>query len=212
MEAPPQFPGAPKKSKTGCILGGIALVIVLCCCGGGGALYYFGRGAIGKAMDLVGCSVSIEQHRAALVAYAAKHGGKLPPAAKWQDDVKAFVKPMEGQNDPGQPFTLPGPDADYCDASGNTGLTYNRDLAGKKIDEIKEPYEAIVLFETPGRGRNKSGAWQEQPFASSPQVFKSARRGWLRQPLKGQASYKDQLGRMKQAPTVNGGSSVQFGN
>ena len=78
MEAPPQFPGAPKKSKTGLIIGGIALAVIVCCCGICGSLFYFGRNVIGRGIGLIECSIAIGQQRDALLGYADAHDGKLP--------------------------------------------------------------------------------------------------------------------------------------
>lgn len=210
VEAPPHFSGAPKKSKTGLILGCLALAVVLCCCGGGGAFFYFGRGAIGKAMGLVGCGMAVGQQRDGMLAYAKAHGGKLPPALSWQDDIKPFVTKLPSQGEPGQPFNIPRVTDDFCDQSGSTSITMNATLAGQKTADVKDPMSVILLFETPGRGRNKSAKYAEQPFGASPKLFEGARRGWIVQPLYGQASYKDQSGRVRPAPSA-GSTSATFG-
>lgn len=199
METPPQFPGAPKKSKTGVILGGIALAIVLCCCGCGGAFFYFGRGLVGNAFGMIGCSMAVDQQRDALLAYAEKHGGKLPPASGWQDSIKPYVVERR-QSKEEMPFSVPSVSEDYCDKTAETSITYNSAIAGKKLADIKEPMGTVALFETPGRGRNKAAPFAEAPFAQSPKIVAGQGRGWIRQPLKGEVSVKDEKGRLEPIP------------
>ena len=204
MEAPPQFPGAPKKSKTGLIIGGVALAVIVCCCGICGASVYFGRNVFGKALGLVECSIAMGQQRDGLLAYAAAHDGKLPGGGKWQDDIKPYVRENPETKDSSGLVTIPKATDDFCDRNGNTSITYNAALAGKKVDDVKDSYATIVLFETPGKGRNKNAAYTEQPFATSPVLLQGERRGWIRQPLNGQATYKDKNGNVKAAPTAGG--------
>ena len=205
MESPPQFPGAPKKSKTGCIIGGIALALVLCCCGGGGALFYFGRGVFGKAVGMVGCSVAMGFQRDGLLKYAEAHGGKLPPAKTWQNDIARYATKLSEKDKEGTPFAIAASTDDYCDKSAGTSIVYNAALAGKKVADVKSPYETIALFEASGLGRNKSMVWKEQAFESSPILLQTERRGWIRQPLSGEPSIRDKRGRVKPVPT--GGSA-----
>ena len=99
---------------------------------------------------------------------------------------------------------IPSVTDDVCDRNGGTSITYNAALAGKKAADVKDSYATIVLFETPGKGRNKSGPYKEQPFETSPVIVKGERRGWIQQPLSGQASYKDKFGNVKAAPSAGG--------
>ena len=203
VEAPPQFPGAPKKSKTGLIIGGIALAIIVCCCGVCGVGGFFGRKVFGKALGLVECSIAMGQQRDALLGYATAKG-KLPAAANWQDDIKPYVVKSKEQEDASGIVTIPTVNDGFCDRNGDTSISFNVALAGKKVADVKDPYGTIILFETPGQGRNRSAPYKEQPFASSPVLFQGERRGWIRQPLEGQASYKDKSGRVMPAPTASG--------
>ena len=212
MESPPQYSGAPKKSKTGLILGIVALGVVLCCCGGGAGLLFLGRGVMGKAFGLVECSVALSQQRDAVVAYAAKHGGKLPPSASWQNDIKPYIVPMSEQGKKGDLIHIPTVEEDVCDRGSGTSISYNAPLAGQKLDAVKNPDSTVLLFESPGKGRNKSAAWHEPDFTTSPVLLKTERRGWLRQPLRGQGFYKDKFGNNKPAPSTNGGASTSFGS
>ena len=185
MEAPPQFPGAPKKSKTGLVIGGIALAIIVCCCGICGASAYFGRNVFGKAFGFVECSIAIGQQRDALLLYAAKHDGKLPGGGNWQDDIKPYIKESPEMKDSSGLVAIPKVTDDFCDRKGETSITYNAALAGKKVDSVKDAYSTILIFETPGKGRNKTAKYVEQPYATSPILVKDQRRGWIRQAVAG---------------------------
>lgn len=205
MEAPPQFSGAPKKSKTGLVIGLIALGVVLCCCGVCGVGGYFFKDVFGKGVGMVGCSMAIDQQRDGLLAYAAKHGGKLPVAASWQDDIAPFVRKINGQDDSSQPIKIPSVRDSFCDKTGSTSISLNAAIAGKKLDDLKSPYETIALFEAPGTGRNRSAAWAEPPIAGSPILLKGRHRGWIRQPVKGEPSIRDEFGHVKPVPGARGG-------
>ena len=196
VEAPPQFPGAPKKSKTGLILGGLALAVVLCCCGCGGLFYYFGKGAIKGITGFAGCGLAMDERREALLAYAEAHKGLLPPAQNWQTAIKPYLTNSAKTQVEGAPIDIPGPDDDFCDKGAGTSISYNSAVAGKKVADIKDQMGTIALFETAGLGKNKSAAWSEPPFATSPILLMNERRGWIRQALKGEAAMKDKRGRL----------------
>lgn len=210
MEAPPQFPGAPKKSKTGLILGGLALAVVLCCCGCGGFMLYFGKGALKGSFGMIGCSVGMTQQREALLTYAEKHGGKLPPAATWQDSIKPYVTSQKEEEALGEKVKFADPSDDFCDRSSETSIAYNGAIAGKKLAEVEDKMGTVALFEVPGRGRNKTAKWSEQPFATSPKIIAEEGRGWIRIPLKGEASVMDKRGRIK--PIPGNTANMNFGD
>lgn len=203
MESPPQFPGAPKKSNTGLILGGIALAVVVCCCGVCGVGGYFGKNLMQDAGGIVGCSASIEMHRDALLAYAAKHGGKMPAAAKWQDELKPFLKSNPDLK--GAPFEIPTADDAFCDKKAGTSLTLNTAVAGKSVEGLKKAGDPVVLFEAPGTGRNRAGAWSEPDFNASPSVM-NKHRGWLRQTLEGEPEIKGERGQRAPVSVGSGGA------
>jgi hypothetical protein len=208
VETPPQFPGAPKKSKTGLILGGLALAVVLCCCGCGGLMMYYGKDIVKTSTGFVGCGMGIQQSRDAMLQYAEKNGGKLPPAKTWQDSIKPYLSKMVTPKSEEMPFKIPGANDDFCDDSANTSISMNAALGGKKLAEVKDQMGTILLFETPNRGRNKSAPWNELPFSSSPKVIMGVSRGWIRQPVKGEAAFKDEKGRLQPISGVNRGGGI----
>lgn len=185
MESPPYYSGAPKKSNTGLIIGGIVLALCLCCCGLCGVGGYFAKGVAEKGIGIITCGTALGQQRDGLIKYAAKHGGVLPAAGTWQDDIKPYVTLTPKSDD--QPFAIPAPTDDFCDKANGTTIAYNTAVAGKKLDSIQDKSGTVALFETSGRGRNKSDAYAAQSFATSPKLVMDERRGWMRIPLEGEA-------------------------
>ena len=214
MEAPPQFPGAPKKSKTGLIIFGTIMAVLVCCCGICGVGAYLlkdkAKGFLKSSFGMVGCSITMSQQRDALLTYAAKHNGTLPAAKVWQDSIAPYVVRDKEFDKPDQPFSVPTVKDDSCDPSANTAVTFNVALSGKKLDSVKDQMGTVALFESAGRGRNKAAEWKEPPFDQSPKLLASAPRGWIRQGLKGEVTIKDQRGVVKPIPRVNasGGLNV----
>lgn len=211
MESPPQYPGAPKKSKTGLIIGLTALALVLCCCGVCGVGGYMAKGVVAKGIGLTECGTAIGLQRDGILAYAAKNGGKLPSGPTWQDDIKPYVKPIEGQGKKNDFVHIPTPDEDVCDRSAGTSIVFNSDLAEKKLSDIKDDYGTVLLFEAAGKGRNRHEPWKEPSFATSPVLVQGERRGWIRQPLQGQAFFKNRRGMNQAAPNAATGARASFG-
>src|SRR4051794_25590392 len=104
MEAPPPY--RQKKSNTGLIIGLIIGGVVICC---GGPVLLLGGGIIwglNTFGPLATCGLAIDDIQTALHDYANDHGGKLPAAATWQDDVKSYYikASQKKKNKQGNPF------------------------------------------------------------------------------------------------------------
>ena len=212
MEAPPQFPGAPKKSKTGLIIFGTIMAVLVCCCGICGIGAYLGKDSIKSMVQgsfgMVGCSVTMDEQRDALIAYSEKHNGMLPAANVWQDSIKPYVQRDKEFDKPNQPIKVPAVTDDFCDPSANTAVTFNAALGRKKLADIKDQMGTVALFESPGRGHNKAAEWKELPFDQSPKLLANTPRGWIRQGLKGAVTVRDKRGVVKPIPQVNAGGGV----
>jgi hypothetical protein len=119
-----------KKSNIGCIIGGIVAGLCLCCGIGAFALFQVGKNAMSGAGNMLGCGNTLSDYRDAMIKYAKKHNGKLPPAATWQDDVKPFLVrshlPPLLQGDKG----VTDPD-EYCDSTGSS-VSFNTDYGPKR--------------------------------------------------------------------------------
>ncbi|HSI73264.1 MAG TPA: hypothetical protein VK934_08805 [Fimbriimonas sp.] len=170
MEQPPPY--RPKKSNTGLIIGLVIGALVICC-GGGAALLGGGAWfAFKKVGPMAKCSISLEAMAHAVTAYADAHGGKMPDADKWQDQVKdLYAKEIQKSDAKEQPFgTIPAEGEWGCEADGNvtTGIAFNAELSGKKLADIKDQSNTIMLFEVKEHGRNLNAKYDATKVAEQP--------------------------------------------
>lgn len=151
MAPPPYYQNAPKKNRTGLIIGLVLGGIVVCCIGplaliGGGGFLMFQKGK-----DLVKCALAFKMVHTSIEDYAKAHGGKLPDAAKWQDEVTSYyvanVRTHKSDFGPFEAMDAASPWGCTDDQGRLTGMGFNSDLSGKKIDDIKEKVTTILLFE-----------------------------------------------------------------
>src|ERR1044071_9441915 len=91
---PPPFTAPPmRKDRTLAIVIFIIVGLVLLCGCGVAIVGYFGWGFVKKATGpMVGCAINFEATRDAILDYTKDHGGKLPKAETWQDDVRSYVE------------------------------------------------------------------------------------------------------------------------
>ncbi len=173
MESPPPY--QPKKKNTGLIIG---LIIggVLVCCGlpvallGGAAIWGFKAGG-----PVVKCMVSLQAMQQAVNDFAADNGGKLPNASTWQDQVKPYyAKAIETKKIKENPFGVIPAEGEWgCEAENNsmTGIAFNLDLSGKKLADLKDPADTVLLFETKERGRNLAMKYDPTATKNLPKRF-----------------------------------------
>jgi hypothetical protein len=208
MEPPVYSDQVKKKSNVGLIVGLVVAGVFLCCGLLGFGAYFGIKSAVKVASPMLGCSSSLADFRDAVVAYAKKHDGKLPPAKTWEDDVRPYLVHTK------MPDILQGasPKAadESCDPAAPSEIVYNSSLAGKPLSSIDPSEERIVLFEAAGTGPNKSQRFEVQPFASSPRVFNSPR-GWIQQPLYGDAFMINSLGQRQPIGIRQNGAHLQIG-
>lgn len=141
-----------------------------------------------------GCGASFSMMRQAVLDYSKEKGGALPNAATWEDDVAPFyqaqydlmVADLKGTPmDRYIPFVKPGEVFTCTDDGGRkTGIAFNKELSGVKLDTITDKANTVVLFEVPTTGRN-----QHQPYelvrAPKPRMM-NTHRDWLVIPLEGE--------------------------
>jgi hypothetical protein len=173
MEQPPPY--RPKKSNTGLIIGLIIGALVICC---GGGMALLGGGAwfaMKKVGPMAKCGISVEAMANACLAYANAHGGKLPDADKWQDQVKdLYAKELQKSNSKDQPFGTISADGEWgCEADGEvkTGIAFNSDLSGKKLDDVKDRSSTVMLFEVLKTGRNLNEKFDPENTTDIPKRF-----------------------------------------
>lgn len=126
---------------------------------------------------MAGCAISYSHLDDALKSYAEKHDGKLPPAAKWQDELRPFYKEQTKINE--TPFQAFAPDGDWFCTTGSkkTGIAMNSDVDGKKRTDLKA--SEVILFEVSEVGSNLHMKYVDRAKSSSPKIFGSPR-GWLK--------------------------------
>lgn len=220
---PPAAP--PRKDKTGTIILVIILAFVGMCVLGAMIFAWFGFNAaktvMPQAMAFAACEVNYEAVHESLKEYADEHGGKLPPAATWQDELRPYVKKRldkvrAGMTDAPDFVKMEpmNPDGDWgCDfgeGGPKTGMAFNKDFGGKKIDEIKSKDTDILIFETKTRAKNQALKYEAQPYADSPKIM-GAERGWIVITWAGGSQSVSKDGSLSDVNFETGSSSGGFG-
>jgi hypothetical protein len=90
------------------------------------------------------CLSNLKEFTRAALEYANGHGGKLPNADTWADDIRPYL------NADGRIFT--------CSAVPHQGFAYayNASLSEARIDDIEEAAAVVLIYESDA-GRNAVG-------------------------------------------------------
>jgi hypothetical protein len=165
----------------------VASVVGICCLGAAGIGFLGYRFITGAAKPLAECTMNFSLVQQAVDKYAEAHGGKLPSAATWQDDVRPYFQQIAGRRRDFGPFQVMDPNGDWGCTSGDTktGMAFNSDLSGKERSQLASQYDAILLFEIEAPKRNAAEPYKPRTFAASPK-FMGKPRGWFVVPLNGQ--------------------------
>lgn len=175
----------PVQRSNNKLLWGIVIGVVSLCCLGVIGLVVFGYGLVRKAIPLVVCGVRFERVRDAVVAYANEHNGKLPDAKTWEDDIQAELaqsssKLKEEQRDLGG-FKA-GEQVGCVFENSTTGIAFNSELSGKKLDDIKDK-SIVLLYEVPAAKHNAAGPYK---LSTEPgPKFMNVNREWFTAPVEG---------------------------
>ena len=175
---PPFMPSSPAK-KTNVVIWVIVGILGIGCLGLIGVGFWGFSVVKNELGPMVQCAVGFNMAGKAIKAYAADHGGVLPKAASWQDDVRPYyVKEMAKEKD--NPFgEMPADGMWGCSFKGtSTGLAYNSDIAGKKLADIKDPNTTALVFEIEKPSLNAHESYKPRDKASGPKIFGDAR-GWI---------------------------------
>lgn len=167
---------------------------MISCCGliGFGAFQMF-RGGMAMVGSVVGCTMNFTLAQAALKAYAEDNGGKLPPAATWQDALKPYHDRLIGKMGPEMAKIKQSGFMDFTPASMDkplecsfgeptTTVTFNSDIGGKLLKDVKPA--TIAFFESTDAKRNAHAPYKERPAKESPKIMGSPR-DWLTFPVEG---------------------------
>lgn len=146
-----------------------------------------------EMMPYISCGMSTEAARDALREYARERG-KLPPADKWMDEIFPYYdKKVKAQLSDGDLKELKGevlgekiefklwekgdPTTCYNRKGEATVIKFNDALAGKKLEEIKNPTETVMLFESDGSGQNAHGVYDAKAqMKVTPKLMGKARK------------------------------------
>ena len=161
MAVPPPFnPAAPPKPKSdsskACLIAVIVVVAFCVVLGVGG--FFMANGVWNNAIKpMASCMVTFDTARDAMLAYAKKNDGKLPPATKWQAAIKPYYERISAKLDSQELPAGMGPDPiggtlDCEFGSSKTGIAYNSAIAGMKLADIKDKSSTALLFEVANPG------------------------------------------------------------
>lgn len=90
-----------------------------------------------------------------LSEYAANHDGVLPDAKNWLNKIKDFkINDLRCPNDP--------------DKSRKVSYAMNANLSGKKLSEIKNPSQVILLYETNSKESTPFGVGKDMADIGKP--------------------------------------------
>jgi hypothetical protein len=181
MEAPPNYPYMPpRKNSNSKLIWGIVIAVVSVCCLGIAGVGYFLYSAVGKVTPLFGCGDKFQDIRTAVMHYADGHGGKLPKAATWQDDIQPDLQQILLTIRPEKrPFGTITANGDFsCSLSKPpTGIAFNSNLSGKSLADIKDKEKTVLLYEIRTAMKNSNGPYM--PVTEAAPLVMGAPRDWF---------------------------------
>jgi hypothetical protein len=99
----------------------------------------------GEALD-VRCTGNIQQLSKAFEAYAVAHGGSLPAAAHWVDELQPYLQDKAALKCPAERGTA------------RSSYAMNANLSGRRLSVLRRLKPAVLLYETKNPGDNPSGS------------------------------------------------------
>lgn len=97
------------------------------------------------------CSRHMHALGVALVEYASDHGGRLPDADRWVDEIYPYVKDRRVFRCPADP------------TKGRSSYGINVNLSGKRESDIEYLSNTVLLFECAHAGENPRGTADDLP-------------------------------------------------
>ena len=190
-ETPPPYGMPPKKSGNPLIWVFVAIVAFCCLAVIGGGALIFATARQGGAM--LPCMMTTSAALNGITKYAEEKG-TYPDADKWQEQISPYY--LEAQKKMQAEFEKEGKDVPFgidkwfrmsditaplaCSEDGvKTWLSYNSDVSGKKVEDIKEPGKTVVLFESTVEKLNASAPYKKMDSKGSPKVMGQNRGWWL---------------------------------
>jgi hypothetical protein len=193
------MPGAPRRKSNTTLIILISVLAVFAFCVALIVVFSsFVLSGVRAMAPTMGCVVSFQAARDAVLRYAQDNNGLLPSAETWQDDVAKYLpgalKDME--EFPFDIDTIKPEGVWGCKVSDTqtTGIAFNDELAGKRLEDVQNPYGTVMLFEIESARRNAHESFRPRPMSTSPRLF-GERRGWMTIPVQGEGDlgrYRDQ--------------------
>jgi hypothetical protein len=107
-------------------------------------------------MQMYHCAANLRVLASAARRYAREHGGLLPPAASWQDDLAPYILQVENEGWWGQEGEQ---DPLHCPAAVDTefGYAINAAIAGKSALDLTDQASLVLFFESNLNTPNAAG-------------------------------------------------------
>ena len=99
------------------------------------------------------CSGHLNQLAVAFKSYARDHDGKLPNAATWVDDLSRYTGSDSNKHGV---FRCPSDRG-----AGRSSYAMNRNLSGMRVQDISDPAQTVLLYETNRSGVNPAGTGKD---------------------------------------------------
>jgi len=96
------------------------------------------------AADGATCKKNLKELASSMLAYAADHDDRLPPAHVWQDGIDRYFMVQPGS------YRCPS-------ALGSVSYAFNVSLSGLPVEQVQSPADTVMLFEVEATGRNPFG-------------------------------------------------------
>lgn len=192
---PPAPPVKPSSNKAVKILIVVLIFVVAPCVGLGFFMFKIGQQAIQVVTKTLGpslsCAANFQYARDATIEYAKANGDKLPSAANWQTEIEPYYRKL-ASNIPSEikkaeqiglkytPFEKGGEWKCSGGSGPGTGISFNKDLAGKILSSLKEPEKTVMFFEVEKPGKNLSTKYEILPGSKAPEIFGGERRNWIK--------------------------------
>ncbi|MBL8087952.1 MAG: hypothetical protein JNM85_07785 [Chthonomonas sp.] len=173
-------------------------------------------------MPTAACAANFEYVRDSALAYAGDHNGALPPSKDWQAALEPYYRKLSARLGESKEFMgtkfeikpLPKDKPWSCETgpkTPNTGITFNLDVAGKKLSDITNPESTVLFFETPEVRLNAATPYVPQPKSTAPKIIAGEARDWFVVNIKGEMKMDDSKIRFRTGPESKTGVRIETG-
>ncbi len=186
-ETPPPFtpmaPQAPKQGMNPLVWILLAMGAACCVCIIAGVVMTVGT--VNQVGSFAGCPMTMGMLNNSLKEYV-KENGVFPKAETWQTDVEPyytkqyaeFKSKMEEAGPFETVFRISPPGEALVCYEGNkakTGIVYNSEIAGKKLEDFEDIDKEVTLFEGDSVELNAHGVYSIREGKSEQEIFGQVR-------------------------------------